>query len=77
MTSALDGEWSASRPDRALPPEKGPPVRIGQEAGWAPEPQTQISFEIRNVAKLAKFGSEYWKCSCVKHRQPDTQWKST
>jgi hypothetical protein len=38
-TPAVDeGEWSASRPDRALPPEKGPPVSIGQEAGWAPEP---------------------------------------
>jgi hypothetical protein len=38
-TSALDdGEWSASRPDRALAPEKGPPVPIVQEAGWAPEP---------------------------------------
>jgi hypothetical protein len=33
-TSALDGgEWSASRPGRALPP-----VAIGQEAGWVPEP---------------------------------------
>jgi hypothetical protein len=30
--SALDGgEWSASRPGRALPP-----LPIGQEAGWAP-----------------------------------------
>jgi hypothetical protein len=39
MTSALDGgEWSASCPGRALPPGKGPPVSIGQEAGWAPEP---------------------------------------
>jgi hypothetical protein len=38
-TSALDGgEWSASRPGRALPPGKGPPVPIVQEAGWAPEP---------------------------------------
>jgi hypothetical protein len=38
-TSALDGgEWSASRPGRALAPEKGPPVPIVQEAGWAPEP---------------------------------------
>jgi hypothetical protein len=38
-TSALDGdEWSASRPGRALPPEKGPPVPIVREAGWAPEP---------------------------------------
>jgi hypothetical protein len=39
MTSALDGgEWSASRPGRALVPGKGPPVHIVQEAGWAPEP---------------------------------------
>jgi hypothetical protein len=37
--SALDGgAWSASRPARALPLGKGPPVPIGQEAGWAPEP---------------------------------------
>jgi hypothetical protein len=37
-TSALDGsEWQASRPDPALPPGKGPPVPIVQEAGWAPE----------------------------------------
>jgi hypothetical protein len=36
---ALDGgEWSASRPGRALPPGKEPPVPIVQEAGWAPEP---------------------------------------
>jgi hypothetical protein len=34
LTSPLDGgEWSASRPGRALPP-----VPIVQEAGWAPEP---------------------------------------
>jgi hypothetical protein len=32
------GEWSASRPGRALTPGKGPPVPIVQEAGWAPEP---------------------------------------
>jgi hypothetical protein len=39
LTSALDGgEWSASRPGRALPPGKGPPVPTGQEAGWASEP---------------------------------------
>jgi hypothetical protein len=38
-TSALDGgERSASRPGRALPPGKGPPVPIVQEAGCAPEP---------------------------------------
>jgi hypothetical protein len=30
LTSALDGGgWSASRPGRALPPGKGPPVPIG------------------------------------------------
>jgi hypothetical protein len=39
LTSALEGgEWSASRPGRALPPGKEPPVPIVQEAGWAPEP---------------------------------------
>jgi hypothetical protein len=38
VTSVVDGgEWSASRPGCALPPGKGPPVPIGQEAGWAPE----------------------------------------
>jgi hypothetical protein len=37
-TSALDGgEWSASRPGRALAPAKGPPVPR-REAGWAQEP---------------------------------------
>jgi hypothetical protein len=39
LTSALEGgEWSASRPGRALPPRKEPPVPIVQEAGWGPEP---------------------------------------
>jgi hypothetical protein len=39
LTSALyGGEWSASRPGRALLPGKGPPVPIWQETGWAPEP---------------------------------------
>jgi hypothetical protein len=39
LTSALDGgEWSASRPGRALAAGKGPPVPIGQKAVWAPEP---------------------------------------
>jgi hypothetical protein len=37
-TSAVDGgEWSASLPGRALAPGKGPPARIVQKAGWAPE----------------------------------------
>jgi hypothetical protein len=34
----MGGEWSASRPYRALPPGIGPPVPIGEEAGWDPEP---------------------------------------
>jgi hypothetical protein len=35
-TSALDGgEWSASRPGRALPLGKGHLVPIVHEAGWA------------------------------------------
>jgi hypothetical protein len=32
------GEWSTSRPGRALAPVKGPPIPIVQEAVWAPEP---------------------------------------
>jgi hypothetical protein len=50
-TSALDrGEWSASRSGRALPPGKGPPVPIVQEAGWAPEPVwTQMLEEISSA----------------------------
>jgi hypothetical protein len=39
LTSALDGgEWSVSRPGRALHSGKGPPLPIVQEAGWDPEP---------------------------------------
>jgi hypothetical protein len=38
LTAVLDGgEWSVSRPGRSLPPGKGPPVSIVQEAGWASE----------------------------------------
>jgi hypothetical protein len=50
-TSALDGgEWSASLPGRALPPGKGPPVPIGQEAGWAPEPVWTQGIEEKSFA---------------------------
>jgi hypothetical protein len=50
-TSALDGgEWSASHPDRALSPGKGPPVRIVQEAGWAPEPVWTQRLEEKSFA---------------------------
>jgi hypothetical protein len=37
-TSAIDvGEWSVLHPSHTLALGKGPPVPIGQEAGWAPE----------------------------------------
>jgi hypothetical protein len=50
-TSALDeGEWSVSRPGRALPPGKGPPVPTGQEAGWAPEPVRTQRLEEKSFA---------------------------
>jgi hypothetical protein len=49
-TSAVDGgEWSASRPGRALPPGKGPPVPIVQEDGWAPEPVWTLRLEEKYV----------------------------
>jgi hypothetical protein len=51
LTSAQDrGEWSASRPGRALPPGKGPPVPIVQEAGWAPEPVWTQRLEEKSFA---------------------------
>jgi hypothetical protein len=47
-TSALDGgEWSASRPGRALPP-----VPIGQEAGWAQEPVWTLRIEEKSFAPV-------------------------
>jgi hypothetical protein len=53
LTSALDGgEWSASRPGRALPPGKGPPVPIEQEAGWAPEPVWTQGLEEKSSASV-------------------------
>jgi hypothetical protein len=36
FTTLDGGEWSTSRPGRALLPGEGPPVPTGQEAGWAP-----------------------------------------
>jgi hypothetical protein len=52
-TSALDGgEWSASRPGRLLPPGKGPPVSIGQETGWAPEPVWTQRLEEKSSASV-------------------------
>jgi hypothetical protein len=53
LTSALDGgEWSASCPGRALPPGKGLPVPIGQEAGWAPEPVWTQRLEEKSSASV-------------------------
>jgi hypothetical protein len=52
-TSALEGgEWSASRPGRALPPGKGPPVPIVQEAGWDPEPVWTQRLEEKSSASV-------------------------
>jgi hypothetical protein len=51
LTSALDGgEWSASRPGRALPPGKETPVPIRQEAVWAPEPVWTQRLEEKSFA---------------------------
>jgi hypothetical protein len=53
LTSALDGgEWSASHPGHALPPGKEPPVPIGQEAGWAPEPVWKQRVEEKSSASV-------------------------
>jgi hypothetical protein len=41
-------QLSASRPGRALPPGKGPPVPIVQEAGWAPEPVWTLRLEEKS-----------------------------
>jgi hypothetical protein len=50
-TSALDGgEWSASHLCHSLPPGEGPPVPVGQEAGWAPEPVWAQRLEVKSFA---------------------------
>jgi hypothetical protein len=50
-TSALvGGELSASRLDRALAPEKEPPLPIVQEAGLAPEPVWTQRLEEKSFA---------------------------
>jgi hypothetical protein len=63
-TSTLDGgEWSASCPGCAFPPGKGPPLPIGQEAGWAPEPVWTQRLEEKSSASagdrswIARFSS--------------------
>jgi hypothetical protein len=53
LTSALEGsEWSASRPGRALPPGREPPVPTVQEAGWAPEPVWAQRLEEKSSASV-------------------------
>jgi hypothetical protein len=48
LTSALEGgEWSASRPGRALPP-----VPTVQEAGWAPEPVWTRRVDEKSTASV-------------------------
>jgi hypothetical protein len=54
LTWALEGgEWSASRPGRALPPGKEPPVPTVQEAGWVPEPVWTQRLEEKSSASVA------------------------
>jgi hypothetical protein len=44
------GEWSASHLGRALPPGKGPPVPIVQEAGSASKPVWTQRLEEKSFA---------------------------
>jgi hypothetical protein len=41
-----------SRPGRALPPGKEPPIPIVQEAGWAPEPVWTQRLEEKSSAPV-------------------------
>jgi hypothetical protein len=51
LTSVLEeSQWSASRPDHALAPGKGPSVPIVQEAGWTPEPVWTQRLEEKSFA---------------------------
>jgi hypothetical protein len=53
LTLALEGgDWSASRPGRALPPRKELPVPSAQEAGWAPEPVWTQRLEEKSSASV-------------------------
>jgi hypothetical protein len=74
-TLALDGgEWSASRPGRALPPEKGHRIPIVQEARWAPEPVWTHTrgkivlplpgIEPRSPSRPARSLTLYWLSCC-------------
>jgi hypothetical protein len=53
LFSAIEGgEWSAPRPSHALPPGKGHPVPIVEEAGWAPEPVWMQTLEEKSSASV-------------------------
>jgi hypothetical protein len=57
-TSALDGsEWPASRFGRSLPPGKGPPVPIGQEAGWGPTAGLDAHARVQILSPLPEIES--------------------
>jgi hypothetical protein len=54
LTSALyGGEWSASRPGRALHRGMDPPVPIVQEGGWASEPVWTQRLEEKSFSPAA------------------------
>jgi hypothetical protein len=66
-TAALDeGEWSTSRPGRALAPVKGPTVPIVQETGWAPEPVWTQKLEEKSFASAGFSYFENFLSSCPK-----------
>jgi hypothetical protein len=63
-TSALGrGKWSASHPGRAFTSGKGPPVPIGQEAGWAPEPVWTQRIEEKSFVPAGDRTSIAWSSS--------------
>jgi hypothetical protein len=80
LNSALDGgEWSMSRPGRALPPRKGPRVLIVQEAGWAPEPVWTQRIEEKSFA-FAGYRTQIVRSDTIsqahspRERTPGTHW---
>jgi hypothetical protein len=93
-TSALDGgEWSASRPDRALPPGKGPPSThctggwVGLRAGLDTEVRGKFlsplpGIEPRSLRRQARRRTLYWlsypaPMCIIVVRINHTEWKDT
>jgi hypothetical protein len=82
MTSALEGgKWSVSCPSCALPPGKGPPVPIGQEAGWAPEPVWTLplpGIKTRSPGRPVHRQTLYWlSCPGSKQNISNNIWWTT